>query len=123
MDYREYLTRRVEKLADSYNLLFLEARDWGNTGWWIFKDDNGATQAKVHFDFQHGYCSIREGYGNVFPGVLCHYGNDIEENKVLDFIKSKFPKELDLNTRLSDAVERSAKTGVAGIAKDEHVKE
>lgn len=123
MTYREYLTKRVEKLADDRSLLFLESHDWANTGWWIFKDENGTTQAKVHFDFQHGYCWIREGYGNIFPGVRCEYGKDADENKVIDFIKSKLSKELDLDSRVADAVERSEATNNSETKSVDFVKE
>ena len=87
--YRDHLIDRIEGMATENGVTMLQAAEYANSGWWIFKDTKSQTRARLYYSFQDGYCTCNTGKGNVYPGVLCNYGIDADENKLISWIKEK----------------------------------
>lgn len=105
--FQDYLTDRVEKAAADSGITVYQAAEWGDCGWWIFKDNNGITKAKLYYFFEEDYCCVREGKSGFYPGVKCYYGNDADEKKLVDYIQGKLSKTVSLDSVLANAKERS----------------
>ena len=85
---RDYLKGRVQRVALKNNAEVYEIPDYSNCGLWVFMQDD-KTVAKLYYDFQSDYYTVREGNGNIYGGVYCKYGNDADTEKMCAYIEQK----------------------------------
>ena len=107
INYQDYLTNKVDKAAAECGITAYQAAELSDCGWWVFKDNDDVTKAKLYYYFDSDFCSVGEGRGSLSPGGKCHDGNDADENKLLDYVKGLLPKALSLEECLANASKRS----------------
>ena len=91
---QDYYSGRVERVALKHNVKVYERANYANCGWWIFKNDDEKTVAKIYYNFQGGYCTFSDGAGNIYKGVTCEYGNDEHEVKLFQYVENKILRKV-----------------------------
>ena len=107
LSYRDFLEAQVERLALETGTYVYQVADCVDSGCWIFKGDDGLTTAMFQYNYKSDSVAVRDWNNLRGPGVICRYGDNRNEQRLFDFMKSKLPKEVSLDDRLVAASKRS----------------